>query len=124
MSFSIAPKSFTPQLCYLFFLSYPSFLSGSQLLFFSSFQGWMAQKFGWMLTILINVYFFAIIFFASSKIGKIKLGAQALSLSFRHFLGLPCFLAGMGIGLLYFSVAEPMFHFNNPISTQFSINQK
>jgi len=38
-----------------------------------------------------------------------------LNLSLKKYRGFLCFFsAGMGIGLLYFSVSEPLTHFSNP----------
>ncbi len=53
--------------------------------------------------------------FAFSKYGKIKLGADNEKPRFSYFGWFSMlFAAGMGIGLIFWSVAEPMSHYLNP----------
>ncbi len=50
-------------------------------------------------------------FFALSKYGKIRLGGVEADHEFSHFSWMAMlFSAGMGIGLMFWSVAEPMWH--------------
>ena len=82
---------------------------------FSSFQGYMAENFGLFINIAINYFLFFVLFLALSKFGKIKIGGADAKPAFNKFSWIAMlFSAGMGIGLVYFSVAEPMLNFNNP----------
>ncbi|WP_318271590.1 BCCT family transporter [Sphingobacterium cellulitidis] len=51
-----------------------------------------------------------------SKFGDIKLGRNDSSPDYSFFSWISMlFAAGMGIGLMYFSVSEPMQHYTNEI---------
>lgn len=70
---------------------------------------------GWWYVIVVNVFLAFAIYFAVSKIGRIRLGRDDEKPEFgivSWFLML--FSAGMGIGLVFFSVAEPMSHYITP----------
>lgn len=83
---------------------------------FSSFQSYMSQNFGWFINIAINYFLFFVLFLAISKYGKIRIGGEKATTDFSKFSWIAMlFSAGMGIGLVYFSVAEPMLNFSNPI---------
>ena len=67
--------------------------------------------FGWFYIIAVNVFILTILFFAFSKYGKIKIGGVEAEKEFSDFSWMAMlFSAGMGIGLMFFSVAEPMWH--------------
>jgi choline/glycine/proline betaine transport protein len=82
---------------------------------FSNIQGWISDNFGWFLVLVVNVYLFFTFFFAFSKYGKIRLGGRNAVPEFsRGSWFSMLFSAGMGIGILFWSVAEPVFHFTEP----------
>lgn len=88
---------------------------------FSGFQTYMSEQFGLFINISINYYLFFVLFLALSKFGKIKIGGAHAKPSFNKFSWIAMlFSAGMGIGLVYFSVAEPMLNFNHPIQPDLS----
>ena len=91
-------------------------------IFFSSFQGWMSNNFGWLINLVINysLVFVGFLMF-SKRFGHIRLGGEDAKPEFSKVSWVSMlFSAGMGIGLLYFSVAEPMFHFANPTKSTFT----
>ncbi|MGV8814810.1 MAG: BCCT family transporter [Gelidibacter sp.] len=66
----------------------------------------------WSVTIFVFFMFYLIL----SKYGNIKLGNNDSKPQHSYFSWISMlFAAGMGIGLMYFSVAEPMQHYSNPI---------
>jgi choline/glycine/proline betaine transport protein len=68
-------------------------------------------NFGWFYILSVNVFIGALLFFAFSKYGKIRLGGVEAEKEFSTFAWMAMlFSAGMGIGLMFFSVAEPMWH--------------
>jgi len=70
---------------------------------------------GWLLVLAVNVFLAFSLYFAFSRMGKIRLGGQNAKPDFSTFAWFAMlFSAGMGIGLLFFSVAEPITHFSNP----------
>ncbi len=92
---------------------------------FSNFQQYMSSNLGWFINAAINYFLFFVVFLAFSKFGKIKIGGTSAKPDFKKFSWIAMlFSAGMGIGLVYFSVAEPMLHFNNPIDANFTEVEK
>ncbi len=82
---------------------------------FNEFQSTISLNFGWFLVICINVLLIVSLYFGLGRFGKIKLGGPNARPDFSRFSWLSMlFSAGMGIGLLFFSVAEPMLHFSQP----------
>jgi len=68
-------------------------------------------NFGWFYIFSVNVFIGALVYFAISKYGKIRLGGVEAEPEFSTFAWMAMlFSAGMGIGLMFFSVAEPMWH--------------
>jgi choline/glycine/proline betaine transport protein len=59
-----------------------------------------------------------LIYLMFSKYGNIRLGRNDSKPKYSFFSWISMlFAAGMGIGLMYFSVAEPMQHYSNDIFT-------
>ena len=72
------------------------------------------ETFGWFYIIAVNIFILVILFFAFSKYGNIRIGGVEADKEFSDFAWMAMlFSAGMGIGLMFFSVAEPMFHIND-----------
>jgi choline/glycine/proline betaine transport protein len=70
------------------------------------------ETFGWFYVLTVNVIIIALAFFALSKYGMIRIGGPKAEPEFSDFEWIAMlFSAGMGIGLLFFGVAEPMSHF-------------
>ncbi len=75
----------------------------------------MTTHFGWLLVLAVNAFLIFCIYLAASKFGGIRLGGKDARPEFSLFAWFAMlFSAGMGIGLLFFSVAEPVIHFSNP----------
>ena len=82
---------------------------------FSVAQNWVTYHFSWFYTLLIAFFLILLIGIAISKYGAIRLGpddAEA-DLPFLSWLSM-LFAAGMGVGLMYFGVGEPLQHFIAP----------
>ncbi len=78
-------------------------------------QSFLVHKFGWFYLLAATaflVFCFVMIF---SKYGNIRLGADDEKPEYRYrtWFGM-LFSAGMGIGLVFWGVAEPMYHFYSP----------
>ncbi|MEJ5920027.1 BCCT family transporter [Corynebacterium sp. H78] len=80
---------------------------------FSNFAGnslsWVVTNFGWLFVLASTVFVFYIFFIAMSKFGHIRLGreAEAPEFSTPSWIAM-MFAAGMGIGLMFYGVAEPL----------------
>src|SRR6056297_1146080 len=82
---------------------------------FSTIQLVISDNFGWFLVISVNLYLFAMLFIAFSKYGDIRLGGNNAVPDFSRLSWFSMlFSAGMGIGILFWSVAEPICHFSEP----------
>ncbi|WP_049997198.1 BCCT family transporter [Halococcus sediminicola] len=69
--------------------------------------------FGWFYILAINVFIVTVLYFALGKFGKIRIGGVEAETEFSTFSWMAMlFSAGMGIGLMFFSVAEPMTFFD------------
>jgi len=76
--------------------------------------------FGWFYILVVNIFILVILFFAFSKYGNIRIGGVEAEPEFSNFAWYAMlFSAGMGIGLMFFSVAEPMWHLQSGGGTYF-----
>ena len=70
---------------------------------------------GWFYILVANIFLGLILYFAFSKFGRIRLGGPDAKPEFSTFAWFAMLLsAGMGIGLMFWSVGEPMSHFTSP----------
>ena len=69
---------------------------------------------GWFFILLVNVLLFFLVFLLFSKFGKIRLGGKGTKPDFSRASWFSMlFSAGLGIGLLFYGVAEPIYHYNS-----------
>ncbi len=87
--------------------------------FFSGAQRWVTGHFDWFYTLTVTLLLVFLVLIAASRFGDIKLGPDDAKPEF-SFLSWTAmlFAAGMGIGLMYFGVGEPMQHYLKPPTTQ------
>ncbi len=75
------------------------------------------RNFGWAYLLSAFIFLVFSLFMAFSKYGNIKLGSDHEKPRFSYFGWFSMlFAAGMGIGLIFWGVAEPMSHYLNPPS--------
>ena len=80
---------------------------------FDNLQTGISEYTGWFLVLAVNIFVAFAIYLAFSKFRTIRLGGKDAKPEFTTFAWFAMlFSAGMGIGLLFFSVAEPITHFN------------
>ena len=82
---------------------------------FSSAQAWVITHFDWFYTMVVSMFPVFLLMVAFSRFGNIRLGPDDAKPEF-NFLSWSAmlFAAGMGIGLMYFGVGEPLQHYLNP----------
>nr|WP_321411092.1 BCCT family transporter [uncultured Allomuricauda sp.] len=91
------------------------FYSESLVSSFGYFQEKTSEYAGWFFIVTMNIFVVAALWFAFSKFGKIRLGGPKARPQFSTFAWFSMlFSAGLGIGLMFYGVAEPMFHYENP----------
>ena len=81
---------------------------------YSAVRGWVESTFGGFYVISIGIVFVACLYIMLSRHGRVRLGDDDARPEFSTFSWLAMlFSAGLGIGLLFFSISEPMFYFDN-----------
>ncbi|NJP07987.1 MAG: BCCT family transporter [Chloroflexaceae bacterium] len=91
-------------------------------MFFSNTLSFIGDTFGWLYIFSANIFIIFLVILAFSKYGKIRIGGPDAVPEFSTFAWFAMLLsAGMGIGLMFWSVAEPMFHYGSP-SPMFDIS--
>ena len=82
---------------------------------FNQLQSFITPRFRWLFIILMNVAVVFSLYIALSRYGDIRLGHQTEhpEYSLLSWFGM-LFSAGIGIGLLYWGTAEPLYHFMSP----------
>lgn len=74
----------------------------------------ITENLGWFLIISVNIILIFSLYLAFSKFGKIRLGGDQAEPEFtRASWFTMLFSAGMGIGIMFYSVAEPVSHFSD-----------
>ncbi len=81
---------------------------------YSAVRGWIESALNWYYISALVVMLFVCFYLMFSKFGSIKLGDDDSKPEFSNFSWFAMlFSAGVGIGLLFFGIAEPMFYFDN-----------
>ncbi|ENU62705.1 MULTISPECIES: choline transporter [Acinetobacter] len=76
---------------------------------------WVSRTFSWYYLLAATLYLVFIVFIACSRYGEIKLGPKHSKPEFSLLSwSAMLFSAGIGIDLMFFSVAEPLSHYMNP----------
>lgn len=82
---------------------------------FNSARVSITQSAAWLFVAAVNIFIGFSLYFAFSKFGSIRLGGKNSEPEFSTMAWFAMlFSAGMGIGLMFFAVAEPMWHLLYP----------
>ena len=79
---------------------------------FNDMRGWLTSTLDWFFLSAANVFVLLCLFLIVSPLGKVRLGGQDATPDYSYsgwFAML--FAAGMGIGLMFYGVSEPISHF-------------
>jgi len=83
--------------------------------FFEVIQSSLAHYAGWFYILSVNIFLGFSIYLVFSRYGKIRIGGLNAKPEFTYWGWFSMlFSAGMGIGLVFYSVAEPIFHYISP----------
>lgn len=95
----------------LYSVSFPEQAQGV----FSQVQSWIIANVGWIYILAVAIILLTVILVAVSRYGDIKLGPDHSEPDYSSATWFAMlFSAGMGIGLMFFGVAEPVMHFLDP----------
>lgn len=82
---------------------------------FKAAQAWAIDTFGWFYIASVAVFLVVVLALGFGPAGGLKLGPDDAEPDFPYLSWLAMlFAAGMGIGLMYFAVAEPIQHYISP----------
>ncbi|PSM51714.1 BCCT (betaine/carnitine/choline) family transporter [Campylobacter blaseri] len=113
---SFNPSVFYPSIVLLFaILAIALIFPKIMLVSLTNIQNYLTETFGWFYVLSVTIIFFSVMFLLFSKYGDIKLGpdhAEAAYSNVSWFAML--FSAGMGIGLMFWGVGEPVMHYLAP----------
>ena len=91
-----------------------AFPEGAQTLF-GAVQAWIIANLSWLYILAVAIILLMVVMLALSRYGDIKLGPDHSEPDYSSLTWFAMlFSAGMGIGLMFFGVAEPVMHFLSP----------
>lgn len=83
--------------------------------FFGDLQSWIVENVSWFYILAVALILLSTMFLTFSRYGDIKLGPDHSEPDYKSTSWFAMlFSAGMGIGLMFFGVAEPVMHFIAP----------
>lgn len=109
------PVFYTAAVLILLLVSYTAFNAESANAAFANLQKHIIDNLGWLYVLTVGLIFIAVTYLGFSRYGDIKLGPDHATPDYTYaswFAMLFC--AGMGIGLMFFGVAEPVMHYLAP----------
>jgi len=99
----------------VFFVIFTLLNLSQMKLFFDASLSFITTSMGWFFVLCVNVYLAVVLYMLFSRHAHIRLGGDDARPDFTYWGWLSMlFSAGMGIGLMFWSVAEPMYHFTSP----------
>ncbi len=82
---------------------------------FGNVQAFISKKFGWLYVGAVNIILVFVVYLGFSRFRNIRIGGMDSKPEFSTFAWLSMlFNAGIGLVLMFYSVAEPVLHFSNP----------
>ena len=88
---------------------------GTSDVIFNRAQDWVIDTFGWLYVASVAFFVVVILTLGFGPAGRLRLGPDDSEPDFPYLSWLAMlFAAGMGIGLMYFGVAEPIQHYTAP----------
>lgn len=82
---------------------------------FSNVQAWIIANVSWLYILAVAIILLMVVLLAFGRYGDIKLGPDHSEPAYSKLTWFSMlFSAGMGIGLMFFGVAEPVMHFLSP----------
>lgn len=114
--FDIHPEvTITSSIILVIFIAVTLLFPSQAQTFFDNTLDIITNTTGWLMIFAANIFIIAAIYFAFGRYGSIVIGGKKAKPEFSRFAWYSMLLsAGMGIGLLFWSVAEPIMHLGEP----------
>ena len=110
------PVFLTSSALIIVFVIYGTVFTSHASVTFERVQGFLVTNFGWFYILSVTVILVFVIFLAISPLGRIRLGEEHSKPEFNNLSWFAMLMAaGMGIGLVFFGVAEPIEHYLAPV---------
>ena len=102
-------------LCTIAFIAFTLLEPDSSARFFSEANRVFNEQFNWVYVFSINVVLVFLLWLSLSKYGRIRLGGEDAQIEFGDVAWYSMiFSAGIGIGIFFYGVAEPIYHMHLP----------
>ncbi|WP_119300902.1 BCCT family transporter [Dongia deserti] len=86
---------------------------------FEGLRDWLTAALDWFFLLSGNIFVLLCLFLIVSPLGKVRLGGTAAKPDYSYAAWFAMlFAAGMGIGLMFFGVAEPISHFSSSVAAE------
>lgn len=109
------PVFYTSAAIIIALVLFASIAPGFAQTFFGAIQDWIMENVSWFYVLTVALILICITVLAVSRFGDIKLGPDHSQPDYSNSSWFSMlFAAGMGIGLMFFGVAEPVMHFLTP----------
>ncbi|MEL7834551.1 BCCT family transporter [Fodinibius sp. Rm-B-1B1-1] len=114
--FDVHNPVFWPSVVLIFSMIVTTLVMGEQAeTMFSAAQSYISNNFGWLFILSVNTFLIFSLVIAFSRFGNIRLGGADAKPEFSTMAWFAMlFSAGMGIGIMFWSVAEPIYHYLSP----------
>lgn len=99
----------------LLFVLFSAIFTGTASTLSGALYTWVTEKAGWFYVLVVTGFLIFVIWLALSRFGNIRLGPDDSKPDYSYSAWFAMlFSAGIGIGLMFFGVAEPVTHFMQP----------
>ena len=109
------PVFLTSAILITLFIIFGALFNQQAEMVFNQAKAFVSLRFGWFFIIVINTTLLMSVYMILSRYGDIRLGHQNEEPEYKllSWIGM-LFSAGIGIGLLYWGTAEPLYHYMAP----------
>jgi choline/glycine/proline betaine transport protein len=109
------PVFLTSALLIVVFIIFGALFNEQAEIVFNQAKAFVSLRFGWFFIVVVNLALLMSVYLIFSRYGDIRLGHQTERPEYNlvSWIGM-LFSAGIGIGLLYWGTAEPLYHFMAP----------
>lgn len=103
-------------LCVIGFCIFGGVFTATASASFASLQQFISGSFSWYYALIVTVFVVFTFWLMTSPYGRLRLGPPDSRPEFRYMAWFAMlFSAGMGTGLVFWGVAEPLYHYANPL---------